>query len=87
MKTVNLFGEVVDAVPSDNRKSLKAKAQYRNATSEELKQGRCCKNCLYRVTVKPTMRTYNKCKHVGFSSSVATDLKLKGICPKFEELL
>jgi len=81
MKNLDLFGRETEAVQNPTILQL---ARYRKATPEEKEAGYVCKNCRYLITVDYHDKRYFKCEWIGLSHSAATDIRLSGICPKFE---
>jgi len=88
MKCENLFGEMVDIKPPEPEgyksqyQIFKKKNRYRLA-NDNLK----CKNCLNCEGWSYHDKTYYKCKLMGFSSSEATDIRLKNVCDKHSMIL
>ena len=82
MKTVNLFGEVVDIVP-DKPKSIyqqfKRANNYRLYTIKSIS----CKTCKHLSGFDYHNKRYYKCELIGISHSEATDIRLKNVCNKW----
>jgi len=82
MKGLNLFGETVDLeskpMPRSMYQQIKFKNRYRKSNGKEK-----CKICSFHHDIEYNGRHYHKCELIGFSSSVATDIRINSVCNKF----
>lgn len=76
-KNLDLFGGETEKNPQ----TLLGRAGYRTATPTEKADGKTCKQCKHRTR----QYGYYKCKLISLSHSMASDIRLKGTCNKWEQ--
>lgn len=86
MKQLNVFGEWVDLPePPEPPPKLTIKQKFRSEYG--YKNGKICGNCQYCEKCEYHSRNYYKCDKIGYSHSVATDIRKKDIaCNLYEEV-
>lgn len=82
MKNLDLFQEGETDVPVGEEKKMLSKYQrtklfynYRKATGSNK-----CGNCAEHVKKHGNTSTYHKCKIIGLSDSMATDIQVGAVC-------
>jgi hypothetical protein len=83
MKTLNLFGEMVEvdfsrSKPLSVYQRFKLINRYRKSDSPQ------CKTCKYHLVFEYHDKYYHKCELLGISNSEATDIRVSYVCNKWE---
>jgi len=65
--------------PKSEYQKTKNAFSYRKANSWDVRK---CKTCIYKLTHNYNGKYYHKCKLIGDSASIATDIRLGYVCRK-----
>ena len=86
MKTVNLFGEIVDIDFTQHKNNsryqlFKQRHNYMKATYKAIS----CKTCDHHFRLEYHNKYYHKCELLGISNSEATDIRVSSVCNRWEK--
>lgn len=84
MAELNLFGEMQDdpkhGPRSGKYQSFKVLNKYRPSDDKAVR----CRNCVNLIGMGGHSKTYYKCKLMGTSMSIATDIRVNHVCEQFK---